>query len=62
MLGNSGGVAKTYEEILVPTASLNDILNFDFAGRYENRKESSRQKAVAAARYPGVAGGPGGDT
>ena len=42
MLGSSGGVVKTYEEILGPTASLNDILNFDFAGRYENRKELSR--------------------
>ena len=27
----------TYEEILGPDSSLNDILNFDFAGRYQNK-------------------------
>ena len=30
--------SKTYEEIMGPNSSLNDILNFDFSGRWKKRE------------------------
>ena len=34
----------TYEEILGPDSSLNDILNFDFAGRYQTKYKRLEQQ------------------
>ena len=41
--GDRNDNKMTYEEILGPDSSLNDILNFDFAGRYQNKYKRLEQ-------------------